>query len=218
MSSIKPGRRSWRRPLTVNGQGNAAGVRETEAEERGDAADERGIVAAERASASNERALASAKRGSATDERQSRADERESAADQRESRADERESAADQRESTATERDSAAHQRELGYARSLLASAPDAMVIFNADGLIQLANAETVELFGYARDELIGRHVDILLPFRFAGPIWARRRTSPRPRTLVRLVSALTYGAAGRTAASLPSTYVSASLKPTRAC
>jgi PAS domain S-box-containing protein len=109
-------------------------------------------------------------RGRVADQRESAADQRESAADRRESVADRRENAADQRESAADQRESAAHQRELGYARALLASAPDAMVIFNADGLIQLANAETVGLFGYARHELLGRHIELLLPPRCRGP------------------------------------------------
>jgi protein-histidine pros-kinase len=41
------------------------------------------------------------------------------------------------------------------------------MVIVNRDGEIQLANAETVKLFGYERDELIGRPVEILVPLRY---------------------------------------------------
>ena len=48
------------------------------------------------------------------------------------------------------------------------------MVIVDSGGLIQLANAETEKLFGYDRDELIGRPVEILIPERFpqhAAPI-----------------------------------------------
>ena len=45
------------------------------------------------------------------------------------------------------------------YMRSLLESAPDAMVIVNAEGEIQLANAETEKLFGYSREDLIGQPV-----------------------------------------------------------
>jgi PAS domain S-box-containing protein len=69
----------------------------------------------------------------------------------------------------AAERDNTAQQRELDYARSLLASAPDAMVIVNADGIIRLANAETERLFGYRRQDLIGRCVEMLLPLRYRG-------------------------------------------------
>jgi protein-histidine pros-kinase len=57
--------------------------------------------------------------------------------------------------------------RELDYARSLLELAPDAMIIINHAGEIQLANAETVKLFGYPHEELAGSSVEMLIPIRF---------------------------------------------------
>ncbi len=57
--------------------------------------------------------------------------------------------------------------RELDYARSLVELAPDAMVIVNAQGAIQLANAATERLFGYQRDALIGSPIEILIPGRY---------------------------------------------------
>jgi len=48
--------------------------------------------------------------------------------------------------------------------RALLESAPDAVVIADADGRIILVNGTTERLFGYGRDELVGLHVEALLP------------------------------------------------------
>ena len=53
--------------------------------------------------------------------------------------------------------------------RALLDSAPDAMVIVNSDGFIELANAQSEKLFGYPRFELIGQSVDILVPESVRG-------------------------------------------------
>ncbi len=51
--------------------------------------------------------------------------------------------------------------------RSLLEAAPDAMVIVDERGAITLVNAQTEKLFGYSREELIGRPVEILIPARY---------------------------------------------------
>jgi PAS domain S-box-containing protein len=71
--------------------------------------------------------------------------------------------------------------------RNLLESAPDAMVIVNQKGQIQLINAQTERLFGYSRGELIGKPVEILIPERFQGGHVAHRdgySQSPRPREM----------------------------------
>ncbi len=56
-------------------------------------------------------------------------------------------------------------QQSEGKFRGLLEAAPDAMVIVDTDGRIALINAATERLFGYSRDELLGRPADILIPF-----------------------------------------------------
>jgi protein-histidine pros-kinase len=51
--------------------------------------------------------------------------------------------------------------------RLVVESAPNSMVLVNADGKITLVNRQTEKLFGYQRKELIGQDVEILIPARY---------------------------------------------------
>jgi sigma-B regulation protein RsbU (phosphoserine phosphatase) len=59
-------------------------------------------------------------------------------------------------------------ERKRGEARfrQLLEAAPDAMFITNQDGRILLVNAQTEQLFGYRRGELLGQLIEIIVPAR----------------------------------------------------
>ncbi len=50
--------------------------------------------------------------------------------------------------------------------RGLLEGAPDAIVIVDEAGAIRLVNAQAMRLFGYQREELIGKTLELLVPTR----------------------------------------------------
>jgi PAS domain S-box-containing protein len=58
-------------------------------------------------------------------------------------------------------------EQQLKKTEEVLDAAPDAMVIVGLDGRIARVNGQTERLFGYTRDELLGRSVELLLPERF---------------------------------------------------
>lgn len=59
-------------------------------------------------------------------------------------------------------------EREAKF-RDLLESAPDAIVIVNADGQIVMVNEQAERIFGWRADELVGSDVDMLIPAQFRG-------------------------------------------------
>lgn len=69
----------------------------------------------------------------------------------------------------------------------LLEIAPDPMVIVGFDGLIAVSNAQLLRMFGYERDEVVGRPIEMLVPERFRNSHFGHRQAyfgEPRTRPM----------------------------------
>ena len=78
-------------------------------------------------------------------------------------------------------------EAEASTAWAMVEAAPDALVMVDEQGVIQLVNRQTEVLFGYDRGELLGRRVELLLPERLAQVHTAHRtrfRVAPEVRSM----------------------------------
>lgn len=58
--------------------------------------------------------------------------------------------------------------KQPGYIRELLDAVPAGIIVTHQDGRISYFNAEAERLFGYSREELMDKSIDLLLPDRFS--------------------------------------------------
>jgi PAS domain S-box-containing protein len=71
--------------------------------------------------------------------------------------------------------------------RLVVEEAPNSMVMVDRNGTIALVNAMTEKVFGYRRDELVGRPVEMLIPERIRGDHASHRgryAAEPGPRAM----------------------------------
>jgi PAS domain S-box-containing protein len=71
--------------------------------------------------------------------------------------------------------------------RQVVEAAPNAMVMIDAAGRIEMVNTQAERVFGYARSEMLGQSVEMLVPERFRGGHSALRATffaDPRSRPM----------------------------------
>ena len=109
----------------------------------------------------------------------------------------------------------AALRKSEQHLRQVVESAPNAIVMIAATGVIEMINAQAERMFGYSRNELLGQPIEMLVPERY-------RRNHPHLRTsfLERPVSR--WLGAGRDLYGLrkdgfPSRLVLIRLRPTKA-
>jgi PAS domain S-box-containing protein len=67
---------------------------------------------------------------------------------------------------SAIARDMTALQSREAQLSALIEAAPDAFIVVDGTGTIQFVNLQTETLFGYPRAELIGQHMEVLVPDR----------------------------------------------------
>ncbi|GAB1596080.1 PAS domain S-box protein [Lysobacter claricitrinus] len=66
-------------------------------------------------------------------------------------------------------RQQAAVQATEAWLRTVIESSPDGMVVADADGRVVLINAQIASMFGYERDDIVGQHIEMLVPTAVRG-------------------------------------------------
>ena len=56
--------------------------------------------------------------------------------------------------------------------REIVENSQDAIVLTNADGVIQIWNLGANKMFGYSPEEAVGQTLDIIIPDRFRDSHW----------------------------------------------
>lgn len=95
--------------------------------------------------------------------------------------------AEDRKVAIAAVRDVTDRKRAETKFRELLEFAPDAVVGIDKSGLIVLANAQVEQLFGFARSDVLGQTIEMLVPERFRDGHIAQRTkyfNDPRARAM----------------------------------
>jgi len=97
--------------------------------------------------------------------------------------------------------------------RALLDAAPDATVIVDESGLIKMINHQTENLFGYRRNELIGKPVEVLMPASLKGAHEMHRNNYMKAARVRSMGEGLELNAVKKNGLSFP---VEISLSPIR--
>lgn len=72
-----------------------------------------------------------------------------------------------------------------GFFRQIVEAAPNAMVMVNMAGRVEMVNAQAERMFGYTRNEILGQSIEMLVPERFRGRHSGLRASLfDNPRTL----------------------------------
>jgi PAS domain S-box-containing protein len=86
-------------------------------------------------------------------------------------------------------------EREEAQSRTVIESSPSALIVANRAGNIVLLNRQAELLFGYSRDELIGRSIETLVPGSVrAGHVTLREQFFENPGTRAMGEGRLLYG------------------------